>query len=198
MDPGIPVSGSAGVTVIKESAPAVYEPEELKEEKPSAPASQEQPKGETVTETPAAQPVEEKAAAVKHSMKELTKKAIFEGIPCEAINPSSGERVAVRFAIDSSVHNFSIKVENGKGPAAWAEQQNELSNLTRAGPVAGTEEGDVTPRALKGKLSADEFARLCYVETSTGLTVLLCENSTDIPSCLRLLHFHRTQTSPTK
>lgn len=193
--------GTPAVTVVKDSAaydpsfgmkdsPVVKAPENLE-----PPVSEEKPRGDSEAAAP---PASERAATVKHSMKELTKKAIFEGISCYAVNPSTGERAAVRFAIDATVHNFSIKAEGDGGPVAWAEQKNELANLTRTGPVEGTAEGDVTPRALRAQLSQEEFARLCYVESSVGLTLLLCENSTDIPSCLRLLHFHRTQTSPEK
>lgn len=203
---GIHVDRPEGMTV-QESAPAqVFEPGS----DPPSPAAVASPKprGDDAAElatVPApsaqpgnAQPSSERAVTVKNSMKELTKKAIFEGIPCHAINPSSCERVPVRFAIDAAVHNFSVKVEGGGVPAPWAEQRTALAKLTRAGPVAGTNEGEVAPRDLRAKLSQEEFSRLCYVESDAGLTLLLCENSTDIPSCLRLLHFHRTQTSPEK
>ena len=140
---------------------------------------------------PSAQPGKlqpsDRAATLKDSMKDFTKKAIFEGISCHAINPSSCERVPVIFKIDSTVQNFSVKVEGGGVPAPWAEQLTALAKLTRTGPVAGTNEGEVTPRDLRAKLSQEEFSRLCYVESEAGLTLLLCENSTDIPSCLRLL-----------
>ena len=98
----------------------------------------------------------------------------------------------------AGVSRAPVQVEGGDVPAPWAEQRTALAKLTRAGPVAGTNEGEVTPRDLRAKLSQEEFSRLCYVESDAGLTLLLCENSTDIPSCLRLLHFHRTQTSPEK
>ena len=98
----------------------------------------------------------------------------------------------------AGVSRAPVQVEGGDVPAPWAEQRTALAKLTRTGPVAGTNEGEVTPRDLRAKLSQEEFSRLCYVESDAGLTLLLCENSTDIPSCLRLLHFHRTQTSPEK
>ena len=58
-------------------------------------------------------------------------------------------------------------LRNGTG-----EQVPAYANRTLFGPLQ-----------LQGYVQ--EFSRLAYVESSAGLTLLLCENATDIPSCLR-------------